>query len=266
MDSLNKSLDRIETHLRSLIEEHLTNLFVNTHPHHSLITQLIGAMRENIQQRADGRSFAPDHFIIQVPPEDLSEWQINQEILDRIAAELNEIGNLEDLVFQQIPRIELHVKPELGKNHFDLTAKFSTVKPALKDTATMAPPENNNFQSEIPKNAVLIIGGTTNYSLDKPVINIGRHSNNDLVLSDLHVSRHHAQLRAINKNFIIFDVGSTGGLLLNGKAITQASLQSGDVIRIGLVNLIYIQDITTANPTTVIPIDSDNDTPGEHSG
>ncbi len=266
MNTLNKSLDRIETHLRSLIEEHLTNLFVNTHPHQTLITQLIGAMRENIRQQADGRSFAPDHFIIQVPPEELIDWQVNQEILDRIAAELNEIGILEDLVFQQFPRIELHVKPELGKNHFDLTAKFSIVKPPLKDTATMNPPDNNNLQSEVPENAMLIIGGTTNFALEKPVINIGRHSNNDLVLADLHVSRHHAQLRAINKNYIIFDVGSTGGLLLNGKAITQASLQSGDVIRIGLINLIYIQDTTAANPTTVIPINSDNDTPGENPG
>ena len=264
MDPLNKSLDRIETHLQSLIEDLLTNIFVGSHPNQTLITQLIVAMRENIQQQTDGRSFAPDHFIIQVPPEELIEWQVNQEILDRIAAELNKIGNLEGLIFQQYPRIELHVKPELGKNHFDLTAKFSTVKPTLKDTATMSPPENNNFQSEIPENAVLIIGGKTNFSLEKPVINIGRHSNNDLVLADPHVSRHHAQLRAINKIFIIFDVGSTGGLLLNGKVITQASLQSGDVIRIGFVNLIYIQDSTAANPTTIITLDLDNESHGEH--
>jgi pSer/pThr/pTyr-binding forkhead associated (FHA) protein len=110
----------------------------------------------------------------------------------------------------------------------------------------------------IPRNAFLIVGGKTNFPLDTPIINIGRHSDNDLVLADDYVSRHHAQIRAINKRYVVFDVGSTGGIFINGKQITQATLHPGDVLRMGMVNLIYVQDSTSENPTSVVDVENDN--------
>lgn len=258
MDLLNKSLDRIEKNLRTLIEDYLVHLIAGKQSQQSLIDQFIQEMRDNLHRKPEGSILAPDHFIIHVPPEDFIEWQVNQEILDRIALTLNEIGLDEGFQFQQKVKIELHVKSALGKKQFEISSSISQTQVPPIDTAAMENPDLATGIADIPENASFIIGGSTTFSLEKPVLNIGRHSTNDLVLADPHVSRHHAQIRAIDRHFVIFDVGSSSGVLLNGKPVTQATLQSGDVIRIGVVNLIYLQDSTSANPTTVIPINSND--------
>ncbi len=121
----------------------------------------------------------------------------------------------------------------------------------------MTQSEHEEIKNSLPEDAFFIVGGTRNYPLTEPVINIGRHSNNDLVLNDPHVSRHHAQLRAINKRYVIFDIGSIGGTLINDKPITQATLFNGDVVRLGMTNLIYVQANISTSPTTALATDDD---------
>ncbi|MER6675252.1 FHA domain-containing protein [Streptomyces sp. NPDC000983] len=65
-------------------------------------------------------------------------------------------------------------------------------------------------------------------------VRIGRAPDNDLVLDDLVVSRHHAELRALpDGGHEIADLGSHNGTYLNGGAITSAPVGPGDVIGIG---------------------------------
>ncbi|MDT9699065.1 FHA domain-containing protein [Streptomyces sp. P17] len=65
-------------------------------------------------------------------------------------------------------------------------------------------------------------------------VRIGRAADNDLVLDDLVVSRHHAELRALpDGGHEIADLGSHNGTFLNGGPITAAPVLPGDVIGIG---------------------------------
>lgn len=259
---MNKNLDRIEAHLRKLIEKSLLAFVVGDQPFVSLVDELVKAVEGNLKTDSAGNLTAPDRLMINVPPKDFHEWQVHQDVLDEMADLIYEIGQDEGFSFIKRPSIEIHINTNLPKSEFSITTKTSDAVRNLPDTAAMELADQNNKNDELPNDAFLVIGGKTNFPLEKPVINIGRHSNNDLSLDDAHVSRHHAQLRAINNRFVIFDVGSTGGLFLNGRRISQATLQSGDVIRIGLVNLIYIQDTTAAHPTSAIPINSDEDLQG----
>lgn len=259
---MNKNLDRIEAHLRKFIEKSLLAFVIGNQPFVSLVDELVLAVQGNLQTDDAGNITAPDRLIINVPTEDFREWQVHQDVLDEMAGLIYETGQKEGFSFIKPPCIEIHINAKLPKNEFAITTKTSDAIRTLPDTAAMELPDQKNKNTEMPNDAFLVIGGKTNFPLEKPVINIGRHSTNDLSLDDAHVSRHHAQLRAINHRFVIFDVGSTGGLFLNGRKISQATLQAGDVIRIGLVNLIYIQDTTAANPTSAIPINSDGDLPG----
>ena len=65
-------------------------------------------------------------------------------------------------------------------------------------------------------------------------IRIGRVPDNDIVLADLDVSRHHAELRRNPAgSFEIIDLGSHGGTYVNGKRITRTMLTEQDSISIG---------------------------------
>lgn len=98
--------------------------------------------------------------------------------------------------------------------------------------------DDNNL---IPEDAFVIVDGTKVIPLNQAVINIGRRIENTLVLDDPRVSRTHAQLRAINGRYIIFDLNSTGGTFVNGERVKQSILYPGDVISLAGADLIYGQ-------------------------
>lgn len=96
---------------------------------------------------------------------------------------------------------------------------------------------------KIPKNAFLIVNGSEVFPLKKRIITIGRMQDNDIVITEPQISRYHAQLRAIDGEFVLVDLKSTGGTTINGTPITQAPLYPGDVISLAGVPLLYGQSV-----------------------
>jgi len=62
---------------------------------------------------------------------------------------------------------------------------------------------------------------------------IGRALDNDIVLADASVSRHHAAIEAVNGNYKLRDLGSQNGTFIGGARITEAALGDGDAVKIG---------------------------------
>lgn len=260
---MNTIFDRLEAQLRKLFEKNLPTIFTGHQPHLTLVDELMQVMQANTLDDDSGKLFAPDLYLLNVSTEDMVEWQMHQDILNEVADSLHKTGSSVGLVFHKPPKIELVTRSKIGIGSFSITAHFSPKDPLLSDTAVMIQDNEEGHDPIMPENAMLIIAGKTNFPLEKSVIDIGRHSSNDLVLADPHVSRHHAQLRVIKNHYVIFDVGSTGGILINGRRVHQATLNPGDVIRIGMVNLIYNQEPTSAFHTSVLPVENFQDDRGD---
>jgi len=65
-------------------------------------------------------------------------------------------------------------------------------------------------------------------------LRIGRQHDNDIVLNDLGVSRHHAELRNTgNGRYVIVDLDSSNGTFLNGARVFTAPVTEQDIIGIG---------------------------------
>ncbi|MEU9454011.1 FHA domain-containing protein [Streptomyces sp. NPDC048277] len=70
--------------------------------------------------------------------------------------------------------------------------------------------------------------------LQARTVRIGRAGDNDVVVDDLVVSRHHAELRAHpDGSYEIVDLDSHNGTYLNGRTVTRAPLGPRDVVGIG---------------------------------
>jgi pSer/pThr/pTyr-binding forkhead associated (FHA) protein len=255
LTTMKKNLDRLEAQLRALFEDKLTEALTGKSTSTEWVDELVRVMQANLDQNQDGVVVAPDRYFLEVSPEDFAEWQECQTFLDEMAAYLSEWGSREGFHFPSDPVIQLHENQALSNADWQIRAEFSVPDETLPDTAAMDGPELPPEEDLIPTGAFLVVGGKLNFPLLTVVVNIGRHSDNDLVIDDQYISRHHAQLRAINRRYVIFDVGSTGGIELNGKPVTQTTLHPGDVIRIGMTHLIYVQDTTGDLPTTALPSD-----------
>lgn len=62
---------------------------------------------------------------------------------------------------------------------------------------------------------------------------IGRATDNDLQVPEGHISKHHADIRREPDGFVLTDVGSRAGVLVNGEVVQRRVLQNGDVIELG---------------------------------
>lgn len=76
-------------------------------------------------------------------------------------------------------------------------------------------------------------GVTTEYSLDKERVTIGRQASNDVVLNDKAVSGRHAAIVTILDDSFLEDLDSTNGTQVNGQPVTKHPLAHGDVVTVG---------------------------------
>jgi len=76
----------------------------------------------------------------------------------------------------------------------------------------------------------------TVYPLEGTTVTLGRAPDNQIVLQDSTVSRHHARLSAQGGGYMLEDLGSANGTYVNNRRLRgRTVLRSGDTIRLGQV-------------------------------
>ncbi len=232
-------LDLIEARLQALIENSVVK-FARGDAQHRLAHQLIEAAKESMPNSADENYIPPSLFTIYLHPDSLVYWTSHGSIMETIGKNLREVARECDVFFTRDPEIHLQSDPDLSLEGIRVVA--STHQDKAGQTAAFAVPVSTPPNS-IPQNAFLIVEGDRVYALTQLVVNIGRRADNHLVLADPRVSRAHAQIRAIRGQYVLFDLNSTGGTMVNGRRIHQCALKPGDVISLSGVPLIYGEEL-----------------------
>lgn len=75
---------------------------------------------------------------------------------------------------------------------------------------------------------------------------VGRSPDNEIYIKSKFVSRHHAQLISDENGCVIEDLNSTNGVFLGEKQIKKYRLRDGDVVSLGVYELVY-RDLRTAD-------------------
>jgi transcriptional regulator with GAF, ATPase, and Fis domain len=73
--------------------------------------------------------------------------------------------------------------------------------------------------------------------IDRECFRIGKSPDNDLVLVDATVSREHCEIVRDARGYLLRDLGSTNGTLLDGAEVREVYLQAGVVISVGRIEL-----------------------------
>jgi type II secretory pathway predicted ATPase ExeA len=90
---------------------------------------------------------------------------------------------------------------------------------------------------------------------------IGRSNANDLVIIDKEVSRRHALIDCIGGIYVIEDLNSKNGILVNRKRRPRALLRTGDIITFGQIDVVFYTDRANAIAAAAPTLPASNDPP-----
>lgn len=246
---MKSSLKGLEDKLERWIEGSIIRLFGQQFPAGSLASQLAEAMKEGLRTNEHGITHAPDNYRITLNPETIDNIKISTlELATQLSSGLANAARDQGILFVRPP--EIMILPESSISQWEIRVIAWHGTSPLEETHEMNVPISKEELS-YPIGAFLIIDGDSHFVLDRPVINIGRRNDNQIVLDNALVSRTHAQIRARHGRFMLFDLGSKSGTLVHGIAIKQHILRPGDVITIANVQLVYGEEITSTADETI---------------
>lgn len=102
------------------------------------------------------------------------------------------------------------------------------------------------------------------FALDKDTVTIGRALDNDVILDDEQISRHHANIRRQGDQFVLTDLASANGTFVSRTRIAEPHvLRPGEMIQMGAMVLEFRQSTTAA--ATVIGMPSEQTAIGRPS-
>lgn len=236
MGYFKQRLSQIENRLQALIEGSAARLFPNQQGTTDLAARLVSAMHDGLRQGEADQTLAPNLYLLHLPSPEAEFFQANPLLISELAQSLRDAGVEAGLEFSGPLVIRVVPDQELRQGAMLVNAKHS--QDELMQTAAVTVEQLETLEV-LPDEAFLIVDGTHVHPLHQVVLNIGRRADNDLVIDDSRVSRLHAQVRWVRGQYVLFDLGSTGGTTLNGERVNQCVLHPGDVISLAGVPLVF---------------------------
>lgn len=217
-------LKDFERRLENVVQGAFTKTFRSGLQPVELAKRILREMDSGRTVGVDGSTWAPNHFAFQLSTPDADRFQ---DAVTPIVAELSRV--VVDTARERRwglvgpPQIVLEANPTLKLGSFRCTSSLAEGGP--EDAAI--PPADAELN--------LLEGDrrTQSYALTKPVTTIGRASECDVTLSDGAASRQHAEVRNSGGAYVVADLSSTNGTLVNDQRIVQQPLNDGDRIVIG---------------------------------
>jgi hypothetical protein len=173
------------------------------------LTRVIDAERS---VGVDGTPIAPNNIGVYLSPTDFERFEPFASALARELAEIaREHARNERYHFLGSVTVTLVTDDELQPGECDITAAID---------------ESRRVGSIVLSDGQRVVLG------EKPLA-IGRMAGNDIVVADARASRQHAEIRPAGNGFLLVDLNSTNGTLLNDSGVDESMLADGDEIRIG---------------------------------
>ncbi len=133
------------------------------------------------------------------------------------------------------PLVRLHLDDTINPGDMSIETRLQDVEldevPASSHTSIL-PRVEDPAAPAAPRNPALILPNGRFAILRSPT-RLGRLPDNDIIIDDRRVSRHHAEVTQNGRGWVIRDQGSTNGTAVNGKLVKEVSLRSGDTISFG---------------------------------
>ena len=199
------------------------------------------------------RTYAPAFYRVQVNPRDHQALEAagTSLLLTDLSEGLRVYARSHGYTLLARPQVQLDSMADVPEGDVRVAAAAPELPDALQ-IAPLAPADEVHDQTGIDigqatavfaapaptvPRAVMAIRSAgenpTRIDVRPGTIRVGRSLDNDVVLADDRVSRHHGQITARMGMLVYTDLGSTNGSFLNNSPVTEIALGPGDVLQLG---------------------------------
>jgi hypothetical protein len=238
-------LSRVESFLERFLEAPAGRLGASIQPV-SLAKRIERAMDTN-KTYGDVGVIVPNYFDLHLHPSDFAAFASYRGALeDDLAHGVIARARHERYTLVARPRVRIVSDDETRRGEIRVAANVvdergdripeAAAMPANSDTMVFQRPASDEAPDSARRAYLLVStrgSRPVQFDLGGHLIGIGRASDNDVIVDDPMVSRHHCQLRLQHGAYSFADLGSRNGSMVNGQAVSQIALGPGDVIRIG---------------------------------
>lgn len=236
-------LDKLEKRFRALFETSAAILPWND-PNDRIVHELCIAIQDLFMGEIPRERLVTPVFQVDLNPATLHRW-LEQKDWERILTDLLVATAAEfGFNFHITPAVILNSDPLLSAEEVSIYLKDAPRQINTETGIISMDVDGNPLTQKKPseRTPLLILQGEKTIKLTRSVVNIGRKSSNHIVINDLRISRNHAQIRRIKDEYMIFDIGSSGGTFINSNRIDQHLLRPGDVISLAGYTMIFTID------------------------
>lgn len=248
-----KGLARFESFAEQLVEGTFDRLGGRRLEPVKIARRLSRAMEDH-QTISAGKIFVPNVYRIGLHPETVQQFvsfkePLEEELASYLAEEAERqgfdfVGRPHVILTPEtgVPRGRLTVNAELAggvswpADDIDVTQAIRTGEIRAAAIAGQHP-HAEELQLVIDQRVI---------PLSQPPISIGRSLDNDVIVQAASVSRRHAQIVFRHSRWLLRDLHSTHGTLVNGHAIEECVLRAGDTITLGEVTM-HVQAVPPAD-------------------
>lgn len=226
--------------MENMVEGSVARLFRSPVQPAEIAKRLERAM-ETQQTISVRRVIVPNIYRAFLNPQDFAAFgPIRGEMEREMSTYLAELAQERGFTMLEHPRVELASDASVPRHTIQVVAETASAGPTADagHTQVFQPPAAPAAQART--RLLLATGsGTHVIPLESTQITIGRGLNNDVILEDTRVSRHHAQLRYRARRFWVTDLGSTNGTYVNGEPVQEQALRDGDTLSLGGLELTF---------------------------
>jgi hypothetical protein len=214
--------------------------------------QLARALEDGQVLNLRGERLAPTVYWVYLNPADYEALRLAQPTLpEDLTRSVVELAAQAQLILSQPPIVEVHSADSIPRRQVSVAARYVPPETSAGHTVDMEA-SSAALRTELERSPdaapFLILEGRRTVPLARPLVTLGRSLDNDVIVNDSRVSRHHAQLRRRAGRYVIYDLGSLGGTFVNQDRVSECLLQPGDVISLAGAQIIYGEDAPTPPP------------------
>jgi len=238
-------ISAVERFLERLFERPAARLFRSPLQPIQIQRRIERAM-ENERQSVGGRTRVPDRYRVHLAAADITALGTRAgQLAADLADEALAFARAHGYALDQAPTVEIALDRDVPVGEVRVAVDRGTPRrSAASDEAAGDPLDSGLLGTRAyavqpaPAPAAVLAeqrpdGHGRRVLLDGAVVTIGRAVDNDLVLDDQRVSRHHARLQARRGMLVLTDLQSANGSRVNGVAISEVALGAGDRIELG---------------------------------